>query len=259
RRKKLTIFFSDIKGFTEITDTLESEVLSNLLNNYLDEMAQIALRYGGTIDKFIGDAVMVFFGDPQTNGEKADAIACVRMAIEMREKMIDLRMKWRNEGIASPLHIRCGVNTGFCTVGNFGCENRMDYTIVGGQVNLASRLESRALMDQILISHETYALIKDEIYCEPQDDIFVKGIHYAIRAYQVVDTYEALQSASMEFVREMKGFNLAINFKEVERETALLQLREAINHLSNKGDVEKSMPGLFKTLITPEASKKTIN
>lgn len=232
RRKKLTIFFSDIKGFTEITDSLESEVLSHLLNNYLDEMAQIALRHGGTVDKFIGDAVMVFFGDPQSNGDKADALACVRMAIEMRERMIDLRLKWQNEGIAYPLHIRCGVNTGFCTVGNFGSENRMDYTIVGGQVNLASRLESSAAMDQILISHETYSLIKDEIFCEYQGEVRVKGIHHPVKSYQVVDTYDYLNTSITEFYRDIRGFNLAIDLREVDRETVLQQLREAMNHLS---------------------------
>jgi class 3 adenylate cyclase len=186
RRKRLTIFFSDIKGFTEITDSLEAEVMSDILNTYLDEMSQIAIRHGGTIDKFIGDAVMVFFGDPETRGPAEDALACAKMAIDMRDRMIVLREKWHDEGMSRPLRIRCGINTGFCTVGNFGSEHRMDYTIVGGQVNLASRLESNAETDQILISHETWALIKDQIECEKKEEIFVKGINRPIQTYQIV-------------------------------------------------------------------------
>ena len=84
-RKRLTVFFSDIKGFTELTDRLEPEVLSDLLNNYLNEMSKIALKYGGTIDKFVGDAILIFFGDPESKGQENDARSCVLMAIEMRE------------------------------------------------------------------------------------------------------------------------------------------------------------------------------
>ena len=165
-RKKLTVFFSDIKGFTDLTDRLEPEVLSSLLNNYLNEMSNIALKHGGTIDKFIGDAILIFFGDPETQGEKKDARACVLMALEMRERMKYLRRMWEDQGISKPLEIRIGINTGYCNVGNFGSEDRLDYTIVGGEVNLASRLESNAEVGQILISHETYSMVKEKILCE---------------------------------------------------------------------------------------------
>ena len=143
-RKKLTVFFSDIQGFTELTDRLEPEVLSYLINNYLNEMSNIALKYGGTIDKFVGDAILIFFGDPETKGEKEDATACVLMALEMRERMEHLRKKWEDNGISSSLRIRIGTNTGFCNVGKFGSEDRLDYAIIGGRVNLASRLEPSA-------------------------------------------------------------------------------------------------------------------
>ncbi|MCK5361162.1 MAG: hypothetical protein KAJ95_11075, partial [Gammaproteobacteria bacterium] len=118
RRRKLTIFFSDIKDFTEITDSMESEALTELLNSYLNEMAEVALSYGGTIDKFIGDGVMVFFGDPESQGDKQDALNCVMMSLEMRKRMVDLRAKWMSEGVTSALQIRIGINTGYCTVGN---------------------------------------------------------------------------------------------------------------------------------------------
>lgn len=231
RRKKLTIFFSDIKGFTEMTDSLESEVLSSLLNNYLDEMAQIALKHGGTIDKFIGDAVMVFFGDPESRGEREDAVACVHMALEMRDRMIVLREKWQNEGIYKPLRIRCGINTGYCTVGNFGCESRMDYTIVGGQVNLASRLESNAEPDQILISHETFALVKDAVACIEKGELSVKGIARSVQTYQVLDFKDNINSAATTLSARHDGFSVDIDLHKTSRKQAAAYLQGLLEDL----------------------------
>lgn len=160
QRKKLTVFFSDIRGFTELSEELEAEALTDLLNNYLNEMSKIALKYGGTIDKFVGDCVMVFFGDPSTQGAKKDAVAAVSMGIAMRKHMKVLRQQWRAQGITKPLEIRMGINTGYCTVGNFGADTRMDYTIIGREVNLASRLESASEAGEILIS--TRNLLADQ-------------------------------------------------------------------------------------------------
>src|SRR5690606_8073276 len=151
QRKKLTVFFSDIKGFTELSEELEAEALTDLLNTYLNEMSKIALKYGGTIDKFVGDSIMVFFGDPNTQGARKDAVNAVSMAIAMRKHMKVLRQHWRSQGITKPLEIRMGINTGYCTVGNFGADTRMDYTIIGQEVNLASRLESAAEAGEVLI------------------------------------------------------------------------------------------------------------
>ena len=179
-RKKLTVFFSDIAGFTETADRLESEELSQLLNQYLTEMSRIALDYGATIDKYVGDAILAFFGDPETRGVKEDAAACVRMAIAMRHRMGDLGDSWRRSGMERPLQVRTGIHTGYCTVGNFGSEDRMDYTIIGGTVNTASRLESATSPGDILISYETFALIRDQIHCEEQGEVEVKGIAYPV-------------------------------------------------------------------------------
>src|SRR5210317_548168 len=119
-RKKLTVFFSDIASFTETADRLESEELTQLLNHYLTEMSKIALTHGATIDKYVGDAILIFFGDPETRGVKQDALACVEMAVAMREKMKELRQGWRAAGIERPLQCRMGIHTDYCTVGNFG-------------------------------------------------------------------------------------------------------------------------------------------
>ena len=154
-RKKLTVCFSDIAGFTETTDKMESEDLTQLLNHYLTEMSKIAAEYGATIDKYVGDAILMFFGDPETRGVKEDALACVRMALAMQKRMNELAEVWRDAGIERPLRCRIGIHTDYCTVGNFGSEDRMDYTIIGGAVNLASRLEHEAEPGSVLISYET--------------------------------------------------------------------------------------------------------
>ena len=103
QRKKLTICFSDVAGFTETTDKMESEDLTQLLNQYLTEMSKIATEYGATIDKYVGDAILMFFGDPETRGVKADALACVTMALAMQKRMSELADIWRNAGIETPL------------------------------------------------------------------------------------------------------------------------------------------------------------
>lgn len=227
-RKKLTVFFSDIKDFTELTDRLEPEVLSSLLNSYLNEMSKIALKYGGTIDKFVGDAILIFFGDPETNGEKADATSCVLMALEMRERMKFMRQIWEDEGISKPLNIRIGINTGYCNVGNFGSEDRLDYTIIGGEVNLASRLESNASVGQILVSHETYSLIKNSITCEEREEINVKGLAHTVRTYQVIDKKEKNEKEVTKLKDNYEGFSLSIDLDVSRKAEVIASLKNAL-------------------------------
>lgn len=214
-RKKLTIFFSDIEGFTELTERVESEVLTSALNKYLNEMSKIALEHGGTIDKYIGDAIMIFFGDPESLGEKEDAIACVKMALDMNKRLQEMRREWELLGISTPLRIRMGVNTGFCTVGNFGSDERLDYTIVGGAVNLANRLENAADIDEILISEDTFLLVKDVIKCKARGEIEVKGIAYPINTYVVIDEIEKLKSEKEQISAQLNGFNLSIDYDKL--------------------------------------------
>src|SRR5919107_344458 len=166
---------------------MESEDLTQLLNQYLTEMSKIALQYGATIDKYVGDAIVMFFGDPETRGVKEDALACVKMAFAMQKRIAELAESWRDIGIEVPLRCRIGIHTGYCTVGNFGSEDRMDYTIIGGTVKLASRLEHEAPPGGILISYETYAHVKDEVACEGMGHIQVRGIAYPVATFRVID------------------------------------------------------------------------
>jgi len=190
-RKKLTIFFSDIVDFAEITDQLEAEELTSLLNEYLSEMSKIAQEHGAYFDKFIGDAMMFYFGDTDSRGIREDASACVRMAIAMQRRLADLQAGWRAQGfIDRPFRARIGINTGFSTVGNFGSENRMDYTIIGREVNLTARLEAEAEPGGILLAAETYALVKDWLRVEERGAVTVKGFPKPIRTYAVTGIYE---------------------------------------------------------------------
>jgi len=241
QRKKLVVFFSDIKGFTALSEQIESEVLTDLLNNYLTEMTNIAIKYGGTIDKYIGDSIMVFFGDPKTQGAKKDTLACVAMAIEMRKHMKVLRQKWRAQGVKSPLEIRMGINTGYCTVGNFGTESRMDYTIIGKEVNMASRLESAADSNEILLSYESYALIQDKIICREKGRISAKGFSRPVPVYQVVDFRHNLAAKTTFVEHELPGFSMYMDTNRInnyDRERIAKALELAASKIKDQNKMQ---------------------
>ena len=188
-RKKLTIFFSDIKDFTLTAEQLQPEELTALLNEYFTEMAKIAHEYGATVDKFIGDAILAFFGDPETKGPRDDARACLEMAIAMQRRLVELNRDGRRRGIERPFQARMGINTGYCNVGNFGSLDRMDYTIIGAEANLAARLQSIAEPGGIVISYETYALVKGHINAKPLEPITLKGLNRPVVPYQIEEGF----------------------------------------------------------------------
>jgi len=187
KRRKLTIFFSDISNFTSTSEGLQPEDLTRYLNEYFSEMTDIALDHGATIDKYIGDAMMVFFGDPDSKGEQEDARACVKMALKMRDRISDLQDKWQKQGFADPFVIRMGMNTGYCNVGNFGSDQRLTYTIIGSEVNVAQRLEASAQPGGILMSYETYAHAQDLIEVEQLNSISMKGVKREIKVFSVLN------------------------------------------------------------------------
>jgi adenylate cyclase len=234
QRKKLTICFSDIADFTETTDRIESEDLTQLLNHYLTEMSKIASEYGATVDKYVGDGIVMFFGDPETRGVKEDALSCVKMAIAMQRRMGELAGLWRGSGIQTPLRCRIGIHTDYCTVGNFGSPDRIDYTIVGGAVNLASRLEHEAPPGCVLISYETYAHVRDEIHCEEHGSIPVRGIAYPVSTYRVVDMKANLAAGSATIRAELPHLKLELEphlMSSDERNRAASTLQQALDRL----------------------------
>src|SRR5262245_41680017 len=236
KRKKLTVCFSDLVGFTEITDKMESEDLTALLNHYLTEMSKIALQFGATIDKYVGDAIVMFFGDPATLGVQEDALACVQMSIAMQKRVGELAHEWSNSGIATPLRCRIGIHTGYCTVGNFGSDDRMDYTMVGGTVNLAARLEHEAPPGGVLISFETYALVKDDVRCEQGGHVQVKGIAQPVATYAVVGLNRASEQVGTEHLR----LELEIDrMSGDERKAAAEALRRALAWLEKGSQAQR--------------------
>jgi adenylate cyclase len=219
-RKKLTIFFSDIKDFTATTERLQPEELTRLLNEYLTEMSAIALEHGGTIDKFIGDAMVVFFGDPTTLGVQEDAKAAVRMAVEMQARLRELNVDWRARGIEIPFRARIGINTGYVNVGNFGSNDRMDYTIIGGEANLAARLETSAEPGGIVMSYETYALVRDIVTAHEQPPMRVKGISRDVIPYVVDGLIEAAGRPSTVIDFHVPGLDVRLDPARVSPEDA---------------------------------------
>ena len=186
-RKNLTVFFSDIEQFTDLSDTLEPERLAAVINLYLSEMSSIAIECGGTIDKFIGDAIMVFFGDPDSDGEEEDALKCVEMALRMKLRVAELQSHWKKLGVPRGLRVRMGLTTGYCTVGNFGSDQRLDYTVLGSPVNLAARLQGLAPPDGVLVSESTYNLISGHVECAHFDELTPKGFARPVQIYLVKD------------------------------------------------------------------------
>ena len=210
-RKKLTIFFSDIADFTATTERLQPEELTVILNEYLTEMSAIAVQHGGTVNKFIGDAMLVFFGDPETKGSVEDAKACVGMAIALRRRIRELNDRWRQRGLQQPVRVRMGINTGFCNVGNFGSNDRMEYTIIGAEANLAARLESIAEPDTIVLSHETFALVREIVRARPLSPVTVKGISRPVLPYVLDSLIEDVGANDDVISRHDVGLNLFLD------------------------------------------------
>ena len=241
-RKRLTIFFSDIKDFTSITERLQPEDLTALVNEYFTEMSNIATRHGATIDKFIGDAMVLFFGDPETKGAAEDARACLEMAIDMQNQLAKLNNEWRRRGIENPFRARMGINTGYCNVGNFGSNDRMDYTIIGAEANLAARLQQIAEPGSIVMSYETYALVRDVVRAHPLPPITMKGISREVVPYAVdgLAGHEERQHVINEQATGVEVFvDLdAIDQEAIEHTRRLLQNALAILDQKRKPDAK---------------------
>jgi len=236
-RKRLTIFFSDIKDFTSITERLQPEDLTALVNEYFTEMSTIATHHGATIDKFIGDAMLLFFGDPETKGAAEDARACLEMAIDMQNRLAKLNTEWRRRGIEKPFRARMGINTGYCNVGNFGSSDRMDYTIIGAEANLAARLQQIAEPGSIVMSYESYALVRDVVHAHPLPPITMKGISRQVAPY-AVDGLAGDERRRHVISQQATGVEIfvdldVIDHESIERTRRLLQ--NALATLDQKG------------------------
>jgi class 3 adenylate cyclase len=196
-------------------------------------MTNIAIEYGGTVDKYIGDAIMIFFGDPKTEGIKKDAVSCVAMALKMKRKLKSIRRKWKSFGLTESLDVRMGIHTDVCTVGNFGSEDRLDYTVLGNGVNLASRLESLANANEILVSENTYNVIRNDIRCTYIDEIKVKGKSHPVKTFQVQDLISDQRDREMiDF--ETDGFSLTLDKEQIKNKEKIIgYLKKSLDHLKD--------------------------
>ncbi len=182
KKQNTTILFSDIRGFTPMSEKMEPEALVELLNEYFSEMSAIVFNNNGTLDKYIGDAMMVLFGAPITGND--DEFRAVKTAIEMRSQLKKLNEKFEKKGLKA-LEIGIGINTGSVIAGNIGNEHRLEYTVVGDAVNIASRLCSAAKAGQIIISESTYDRVKDLVIANDLETISVKGKTEKISIFEV--------------------------------------------------------------------------
>ncbi len=199
RKSEITVLFSDIRGFTSISESLDAQELADLLNGYLTEMTRIVFRYQGTLDKYIGDAVMGFWGAPYEEPDHATR-AC-NAALSMLARLAELQKDWRAQG-QPVLDIGIGLNTGVASVGNMGSSMRLAYTAMGDAVNLASRLEglNKEYGTRIIISESTYKVLQsDRVLVRELDMIRVKGKLLPVTIYEVLDA-EALGAEGKELV-----------------------------------------------------------
>ncbi|MEW6410226.1 MAG: adenylate/guanylate cyclase domain-containing protein, partial [Nitrospirota bacterium] len=184
QRRTVTVLFSDIRGFTTISENLDVELLVNLLNEYFSMMTDAVFKHGGMINKFLGDAVMAIYGAPVDNADHA--ICAARTSLEMQEGLERLNSQWKEKGIVS-LRIGIGIHTGEVFAGNIGSRKRKEYTVTGDAVNLASRIEglNKEFSTSILISDDTYNLIKDFVEIRDMGMVNVKGRQQPVRVYEL--------------------------------------------------------------------------
>jgi class 3 adenylate cyclase len=185
-RRKLTLLFADLVGFTDLSDTLEPEELSEVLNEYLREMTAVAVAHGGTLDNYIGDGLMVIFGAPIADEEPVQAWAALRAGFGMIARADELSAAIRDRGIPADLRLRVGVNTGHCTVGVFGSDLLRAYKAVGFAVNVAARLQSEADPGTVLAGFRTYALVKDRVRAQSRGELTLKGAARPVEAWEIV-------------------------------------------------------------------------
>jgi len=201
-RRPITVMFADLRGFTPMVERLEPDVLAEILNRYFDEVSRIAFSHGGTIDKFIGDAVMVFFGAPEATGERDQATRCVAMALEIQRRIGELGDEFTRLGAGAPLVLRVGIASGTATVGSFGAAHRSDYTVVGAAVNRAARLEPLAPPGGVLVDEQTHTLVDGCFHAALHGEVTLKGFAQPVQAFRVfAPTPSGLQATASSVAR----------------------------------------------------------
>ena len=189
-RRKVTVLFADMVGFTDLADSLEPEELAHVLNEYLREMTAIVVSHGGTLETFVGDGLLVIYGAPVAAAEDVHALEAIRTALAMRDRVVVLAAQFRQRGIPADLQIRVGINTGHCTLGIFGSEVLRAYKAVGFTVNIAARLQAAAAPGSIVCGFRTHALVEDLVRSVRREPLALKGASRPVEAWEVLDLVE---------------------------------------------------------------------
>ena len=225
RKENITVLFSDIRGFTTISEKLDPRALSDLLNSYLTPMTDLVFENRGTLDKYMGDAVMAFFGAPIHYNEHPH-YAC-RCALQMLVKLRELQVEYRKQGLPE-IDIGIGLNSGDCSVGNMGSQSVRSYTVMGDAVNLGSRLEgiNKQYGTRIIISEFTHAAVKDSFTCREIDLVRVKGKILPVRIFELVAEGNAPEEVMNKVDFFNKGYQL---YHQKEFNAAMEQFNRALN------------------------------
>lgn len=226
-RRELTVFFSDIAGFTSISETLSPEKLVELINEYLEEMTKIIFQLEGTLDKYEGDAIMAFWGAPIP--QKDHALRACLTALEMQKRLQILRAKWKKEN-KPQLEIRIGINTGMMIVGNMGGQDRFDYTVIGDSVNLSSRLEgaNKQYQSKIMISEFTYNHVRNKVIVRELDLIQVKGKSEPVKVYELLGTIKTIFTENEKQALELYHEGLKL-YRSKNWEESIAYMQQAYN------------------------------
>jgi len=185
RRRRVTVMFADIVGFTDVADRVEPETTTQVLNEYLSAMVEVVEENQGTVNEFAGDGFMALFGAPKDLEPVNQARSAVSAALAINNTLADLNYQWRKLGLGQDLQIRIGINTGVLSVGSFGSQGRMTYTAIGLQTNVTARIQGHCKPGEILLSEATWQLVSEEIHCSQQESINVKGLHFPLTVYRV--------------------------------------------------------------------------
>jgi adenylate cyclase len=223
-KKDLSVLFSDIRGFTTISEKLTPEELVGLLNEYLTAMTNIVFKYDGLLDKYMGDAIMAVFGAPLDQPDHARR-ACLT-ALEMMEELHNLQKKWEAEE-RPILNIGIGINTGDMVVGNMGSEMRFDYTVMGDMVNLGSRLEgiNKEYGSNIIISEFTHNVVQDSMSCRELDWVRVKGKNKPVKIFELLGEKKDAAGFKYLITTFEKGLML---YREAKWDEAMESFRQVL-------------------------------
>jgi adenylate cyclase len=232
-KKELTVFFSDIAAFTNFSEKLDAVDLVHILNEYLSTMTDIILKNDGTLDKYVGDAVMAVWGAPM--GLPNNALSACRAALQMQEKTMEIASRWEKEG-KPKLIVRMGLNTDFMVVGNVGGSSRFDYTVIGDAVNLGSRMEgaNKTYGTRIMISERTWILVKEEFLCRELDYLIVKGRTEPIRVFELVGDIKTFDNESTKELIEIYNLGLLL-YRKRQFKKAIEEFQFALKISPNDG------------------------